>query len=149
MRSCGHTPLFRCCTTRNACSRAAVNLAARLAAPEVRVLLRADAHSIYPPTFINACVKALIAHEVASVVVPIRTVGTAGLQRAIAAAQNSRLGNGGSAHRIGGTGRYVERGHHAAFDRDVFLRIGCYNETFSHNEDAEFDRRLILAGGRI
>src|SRR5580692_7933365 len=31
---------------------AAVNLAARLAAPEVRALLRADAHAVYPPGFI-------------------------------------------------------------------------------------------------
>ncbi len=128
---------------------AAVNLAARLAAPEVRVLLRADAHSVYPPGFISMCVGALVAHNAASVVVSIHTVGTGGLQRAIAAAQNSRLGNGGSAHRIGRAGQYVEHGHHAAFDRNAFLRMGGYDETFSHNEDAEFDRRLVLAGGRI
>lgn len=128
---------------------AAVNLAALLAAPEVRVLLRADAHSVYPPGFIDACVTALDARAADSVVVPILTVGTTGFQRAIAAAQNSRLGNGGSAHRIGTVGRYVEHGHHAAFNRDAFLRIGGYNESFSHNEDAEFDHRLCLAGGRI
>lgn len=128
---------------------AAVNLAARQAAPEVRVLLRADAHSIYPPGFVRSCVEALVRRGVASVVVPIHTAGTSGLQRAIAAAQNSRLGNGGSAHRIGSVGRFVEHGHHAAFDRHVFLRVGGYNEAFSHNEDAEFDHRLGQAGGRI
>lgn len=128
---------------------AAVNLAARLVAPQVRVLLRADAHAVYPPDFVATCVEALVARGAASVVVPIRTVGTVGLQRAIAAAQNSRLGNGGSAHRIGRAGRYVEHGHHAVLDRNSFLRIGGYNETFSHNEDAEFDHRLALAGGRI
>jgi succinoglycan biosynthesis protein ExoA len=128
---------------------AAVNLAARLAAPDVRVLLRADAHSVYPPGFVDACVMALGARGADSVVVPIHTMGTTGLQRAIAATQNSRLGNGGSAHRIGNAGRYVEHGHHAAFDRDAFLRVGGYDETFSHNEDAEFDYRLCLSGGRI
>ena len=30
-----------------------------------------------------------------------------------------------------------------------FLQIGGYDETFSHNEDAEFDTRLRKAGGRI
>ena len=128
---------------------AAVNLAASLAAPEVRVLLRADAHAVYPAGFIDTCVTALRERNAASVVVPLQTVGITGLQRAIAATQNSRLGNGGSAHRIGTVGRYVEHGHHAAFDRDAFLRIGGYDETFSHNEDAEFDHRLGLAGGRI
>jgi succinoglycan biosynthesis protein ExoA len=128
---------------------AAVNLAARLAVPEVRVLLRADAHAEYPPGFIDTCVTALSERGADSVVVPLRTVGVTGLQRAIAATQNSRLGNGGSAHRVGKAGRYVEHGHHAAFDRDAFLRIGGYDETFSHNEDAEFDHRLCQSGGRI
>jgi succinoglycan biosynthesis protein ExoA len=128
---------------------AAVNLAAHAAAAEVGVLLRADAHCLYPPNFIHDCVAALVARNAASVVVPLRTEGRRGLQRAIAAAQNSRLGNGGAAHRIGATDRYVEHGHHAAFDRAAFLRIGGYDETFSHNEDAEFDYRLTRAGGRI
>jgi succinoglycan biosynthesis protein ExoA len=129
---------------------AAVNLAARLAAPEVRALLRADAHAVYPPGFIETCIAALGVWRADSVVVPVHTVGVTGLQRAVAAAQNSRLGNGGSAHRTGtAAGRYVEHGHHAAFDRDAFLRIGGYDETFSHNEDAEFDHRLCLSGGRI
>jgi succinoglycan biosynthesis protein ExoA len=128
---------------------AAVNLAARLAAPEVRILLRADAHAVYPPGFVDACVMALGERGAVSVVVPLHTVGITGLQRAIAATQNSRLGNGGSAHRVGKTGRYVEHGHHAAFDRAAFLRIGGYDEAFSHNEDAEFDHRLCQSGGRI
>lgn len=128
---------------------AAVNLAARVEAPELPVLVRADAHSLYPPGWVRDCVTALAETGAASVVVPLHTQGTDGLQRAIAAAQNSRLGNGGSAHRMGISGRYVEHGHHAAFDRAAFLRVGGYDESFSHNEDAEFDHRLGRAGGRI
>ncbi len=72
------------------------------------------------------------------------TVGKVGFQRAVAAAQNSVLGNGGSAHRRAAVSRYVDHGHHAAFDRAFFLSIGGYNETFSHNEDAEYDHRVAL-----
>ncbi len=64
-------------------------------------------------------------------VVPLRTIGVTPLQRAIAAAQNSRLGNGGSAHRLGGISGYVSHGHHAIFDRREFLRVGGYDESFS------------------
>ena len=85
----------------------------------------------------------------ASVVVPMVTRGDAGFQHAVAAAQNSLLGNGGSAHRRACASRFVEHGHHAAFDRDFFLGIGGYDETFSHNEDAEYDHRVALAGGRV
>lgn len=129
---------------------AAVNLAARIAAPESTILVRADAHALYPPDFLRRVVTALQGQEGAtSVVVPMITVGHAGMQRAIAAAQNSRFGNGGSAHRTGGRSRWVDHGHHAAFDRAFFLAIGGYDETFTHNEDAELDQRAHAAGGKV
>lgn len=128
---------------------AAVNLGARLAADCVTMLVRADAHATYPPHFIDTCVAALARHAVQSVVVPMVTRGARPLQRAIAAAQNSRMGNGGAAHRVGGGSRLVDHGHHAAFDRAFFQLLGGYDESFSHNEDAEFDLRARQAGGRI
>jgi succinoglycan biosynthesis protein ExoA len=128
---------------------AAVNLAARIASPDVTVLIRADAHASYKPDFVTTCVKALRSHDATSVVVPMRTVGIVGMQRAIAAVQNSRLGNGGAAHRVGGKSGFVDHGHHAAFDRAFFQLVGGYDEAFSHNEDAEHDERARRAGGRI
>jgi succinoglycan biosynthesis protein ExoA len=128
---------------------AAVNLAAVIADSRASVFFRADAHAEYPPNFVRDCLQALEGPGVTSVVVPMRTVGSVRWERAIAAAQNSLLGNGGAAHRIGGRSGFVDHGHHAAFDRRFFLEIGGYNETFSHNEDAEFDYRAIRAGGRI
>jgi succinoglycan biosynthesis protein ExoA len=127
----------------------AVNLAARIAQPDVTVLIRADAHAGYAPNFVATCVAALRLHNATAVVVPMRTVGVGGMQRAIAAVQNSRLGNGGAAHRIGGKSGFVDHGHHAAFDRAFFQSIGGYDEAFSHNEDAELDERARRTGGRI
>lgn len=128
----------------------AVNLAARVAAPDVTVLVRADAHAGYPSHFVATCVEALRSQDATAVVVPMRTVGVGGMQRAIAAVQNSRLGNGGAAHRARGSkSGLVDHGHHAVFDRAFFQAIGGYDETFSHNEDAELDERARRAGGRI
>ena len=129
---------------------AGVNLAARLADPRSSVLVRADCHAGYPANFVVACVEALAEQNSESVVVPMRTVGATCMQRAVAAAQNSRLGNGGAPHRLpGGGSRFVDHGHHAAFDRHAFLAVGGYDEGFKTNEDAEFDKRLVAAGGRI
>ena len=130
---------------------AAMNLAARMATPRATVLVRADAHAYYAPDFVQCCVSALLRNDATSVVVPMRTQALrgAGLQHAIAAAQSSRLGNGGAAHRNGGASGFVEHGHHAAFDREFFRSIGGYDEEFTHNEDAELDIRAIAAGGRI
>lgn len=128
---------------------AGVNIGARLADPRARFMVRADCHVRYPEGFVARCVARLATGEAASVVVPMRTEGETCLQKAIAAAQNSRLGNGGAAHRLPRRSGFVEHGHHAAFDRDTFLELGGYDESFTHNEDAEFDRRLLAAGKRI
>lgn len=130
---------------------AGMNLAAQLASPRATVLVRADAHALYPPGFVRLCVASLLRTGATSVVVPMRTEARTGarLQHAIAVAQGSRLGNGGAAHRMGGVSGFVEHGHHAAFDRAFFRSIGGYDESFTHNEDAELDLRAIAAGGRI
>ncbi|MEJ2227347.1 MAG: glycosyltransferase family 2 protein [Alphaproteobacteria bacterium] len=128
---------------------AAMNLAAEAAAPQSRYLLRADCHAEYPPAFARHCIEALEKTEAASVVVPLLAAGRTCMQKAIAAAQNSPLGNGGSAHRRAITSRYVEHGHHAAFDRAVFQKLGGYDESFTHNEDAEYDVRVVNSGQSV
>ncbi len=128
---------------------AACNLAARLAAPQSRILIRADAHALYPPDFLTHTLHALLTTGATSVVVPMRTVGIGPLQRAIAATQNSRLGNGGSSHRRAVASHFVDHGHHAAFDIEFFRSLGGYDPAFTHNEDGELDVRSLRAGGRI
>lgn len=128
---------------------AAVNLAAEYADPRATVLLRADSHATYPANFVATCLAALRANQAQSVVVTMHTVGTRCFQRAAAAAQNSLLGNGGSAHRRPGASRFVDHGHHAAFDRAFYRLAGGYDETLRANEDVDLDMRLQRAGGRI
>ncbi|TIT86055.1 MAG: succinoglycan biosynthesis protein exoa, partial [Mesorhizobium sp.] len=84
-----------------------------------------------------------------SVVVSMLTSGTGAVQKAVAAAQNSKLGTGGSKHRHMSAGEWVDHGHHALMRIAAFRAVGGYDESFSHNEDAELDHRLRLAGCRI
>lgn len=88
-------------------------------------------------------------HDAASVVVPMITTAQTCFQSAIATAQNSVLGTGGSPHRHIGAGRFVDHGHHALMRLDSFRSVGGYDPTFSHNEDAELDIRLRSEGCRI
>lgn len=130
---------------------AAVNLAVATCGEGVQWLLRLDAHSGYPPSFCRILVEEARETGATAVVVPMDTIGEKGFQRAVAAAQNSRLGNGGAAHRRvdGGQGRWVDHGHHALMSIDAFRAVGGYDESFTHNEDAELDIRLARAGSRI
>jgi succinoglycan biosynthesis protein ExoA len=142
-------PRIRLVSNEGRIQSAAINKGALLAKPSSEILVRADCHSKYPSGFVRGLMRELRVREVASIVVPLRTVGVSPFQRAIAAAENSRLGNGASQHRLGTKSGYVDHGHHAAFDRRAFLSVGGYDESFTHNEDAELDIRLIESGARI
>jgi succinoglycan biosynthesis protein ExoA len=128
---------------------AAVNAAVREYGNEARFLVRIDAHADYPNRYCERLLKVQGRTRADSVVVSMHTEGHSCFQRAAAAAQNSILGNGGSAHRNETTGCWVDHGHHALMTIAAFSAVGGYDETFSHNEDAELDARLTAAGFRI
>jgi succinoglycan biosynthesis protein ExoA len=113
------------------------------------VIVRVDAHALYPANYVGRLLAALEESGADSVVVRLDTVGRSCFQRAVAAAQNSRVGTGGSAHRMGRASCFVDHGHHAAFRRATFERAGGYDERFEANEDAELDARIRAQGGRI
>ena len=128
---------------------AAVNLAARTYNAGRRFMVRCDAHAIYPTDYVVQVAESLARRDVASVVVPMDARGETCFQKANAWIVDTPLGSGGSAHRGGRKSMFVDHGHHAGFDLKTFLHVGGYDESFSHNEDAEFDQRLIRSGGRI
>ncbi len=128
---------------------AGINMAVEAFASGREWLVRVDAHCGYPPDYVGRLLAAARRHGADSVVVPMLTRGQGCFQKAAAAAQNSVLGTGGSAHRHLGAGRFVDHGHHALMRLDRFVAVGGYDAGFSHNEDAELDVRLRAAGARL
>lgn len=128
---------------------AGVNLAVRDFGGGRYWLARIDAHAAYPKDFISTLICEARRTGASSVVVAMRSEGENCFQRAAAVAQNSLLGTGGAAHRRPGDEGFVDHGHHALFDLKQFESVGGYDETLSHNEDAELDIRLARAGGTI
>ncbi|WP_410218124.1 glycosyltransferase family 2 protein [Paracoccus sp. (in: a-proteobacteria)] len=111
--------------------------------------IRIDAHGSYPRDYCRDLLAEAERTGVESVVVSMHTAGRSLFQRAVAFAQNSPLGTGGSHHRLGASGRFVDHGHHALMRVDAFRAASGYDERFSHNEDAELDYRLRRHGSRI
>lgn len=130
---------------------AGVNGAVRAFGAEAEMFARVDAHAAYPVDFLTRLVQAQAASGADSVTVSMRATAEDGacFQEAAACAQNSVLGAGGSPHRKGGARRWVDHGHHALFRTQAFLAAGGYDESFTHNEDAELDVRLAANGGKI
>ncbi|WP_353227646.1 glycosyltransferase family 2 protein [Novosphingobium sp.] len=127
---------------------AAMNLVARGAGP-AQWLIRADAHAAYPPRFVADLVATLERTGADAVVVPMDSQGASLIGRAIAWVSDTPLGSGGSAHRGGARAGWIDHGHHAGWRLGSYLAAGGYDESFTHNEDAEFDCRLTRLGGRI
>jgi succinoglycan biosynthesis protein ExoA len=127
----------------------AINLAVRKSGYGAEYLIRCDAHATYPPGYISQLCGTLDRTGADSVVVPMDSVGRTCLEKAIAWVSDTPLGSGGAAHRGGRRSGYVDHGHHAIFRLSKFVEAGGYDETFSHNEDAELDCRLGALGARI
>ncbi|MEP7295444.1 MAG: glycosyltransferase family 2 protein [Burkholderiales bacterium] len=128
---------------------AAINLAVRRHGAQADVLVRCDAHAHYPPGFVRRLLDTLVRTRADAVVVPMDSNGRTCFQKAVAWVSNAGPGNGGSAHRGGRRSGFVEHGHHAAFRMASFRRAGGYDESFTHNEDAEFDGRQRSLGHTV
>lgn len=128
---------------------AAINLAVGTFGEGADYLIRIDAHGGYPDDYCDRLVEEAMATGADSVVVSMLTSGSGAVQKSVAAAQNSKLGTGGSKHRHLSAGEWVDHGHHALMRISAFGAVGGYDETFSHNEDAELDYRLRQAGYKI
>ncbi|BCG98276.1 glycosyltransferase family 2 protein [Mesorhizobium loti] len=128
---------------------AAINLAVGTFGEGAEYLIRIDAHGGYPDDYCDRLLEEALATSADSVVVSMLTSGSGAVQKSVAAAQNSKLGTGGSKHRHLSAGEWVDHGHHALMRISAFGAVGGYDETFSHNEDAELDYRLRQAGYSI
>lgn len=128
---------------------AAMNLAVAVYGDDADYVIRIDAHGRYPADYCRVLVAQADLLGVHSVVVPMTTVGQGMFQRAVATAQNSMVGTGGSAHRTGKVAQQVDHGHHALMRIAAFRAVQGYDETFRFNEDAELDFRLGKAGYRV
>ena len=129
---------------------AALNLGIRGARGEI--VLRMDAHAVYPPEYITRMVAALQESGAENVGCRVLTVpgGPGPVAHGIALALSHRFGVGNSYFRIGaGAPRWVDTVAFGCFRRQLFARIGLFDEELVRNQDDEFNGRLRRAGGRI
>jgi succinoglycan biosynthesis protein ExoA len=114
-------------------------------------LIRLDAHSVPIPEYVERCVDDLNAGKGMSVggVWRIRPGGAGRMARGIAAAAAHPLGAGDASYRLGGAAGPVDTVPFGAFRREVFERMGGFDETLLTNEDYEFNFRIRQSGGLV
>ena len=128
----------------------AVNAAIRAARGEI--LVRMDAHGVYPANYIPELAAALQqsgADSVGGVLVTLPANHTA-IAQAIAIAMSHPFGVGNSYFRVGvREPRWVDTIAFFCCRRETFDRVGLFDEALARDEDSEFNGRLIQGGGRI
>ncbi|HOF87073.1 MAG TPA: glycosyltransferase family 2 protein [Armatimonadota bacterium] len=113
------------------------------------IIVRADAHAVYGPDYVGACVRHLTAGEAENVGGLQRGTGTTYFSRAVAAAQNSAFGAGGAAYRLATAPCYTDTVWLGSWYKRTLVEIGGFNEWAVTNEDYEANCRLRARGGRI
>jgi SAM-dependent methyltransferase/GT2 family glycosyltransferase len=113
------------------------------------VIVRVDGHCVIAPDYLRRCLDALRATGAECAGGPMETVGETPAAAAIAAAQSSRFGVGGVAFRTSERPAFVDTLAFGAYRREVFDRIGGFDEDLVRNQDDELNLRLTRAGGRI
>jgi succinoglycan biosynthesis protein ExoA len=127
----------------------AVNSAVAAAAGEI--ILRLDGHSRPYPDYVALCLSDLAAGIAENVggVWEIKPGGESWIAESIAVAAAHPLGVGDALYRIADRPAYVDTVPFGAFRRDLFERLGGFDETLLTNEDYEFNARIRRTGGRI
>lgn len=112
------------------------------------IIVRMDAHARYAKDYISKCVEWSEKTGADNVGGPMRAVGTDSIGKAIEIAHHSIFGlGGGKFHDETYTGN-VDTVYLGAFRRDVFERVGLYDERLVRNQDIELNSRIRAAGGR-
>ncbi|MFA5779104.1 MAG: glycosyltransferase family 2 protein [Elusimicrobiota bacterium] len=116
------------------------------------IIIRMDAHNVYEKDYIPKCVKYLKKYDVDNVggVLVTLPAGDNVLSRSIALALSHPFGVGNSYFRIGTKEpRYVDTVPFGCYKKEVFEKIGLFDEDLIRNQDDEFNLRLIKSGGKI
>lgn len=114
-----------------------------------KYIVRLDAHTVYPPDYIERCVWYLDNTEADNVGGRVETTADGFVGSAIAKILSSRFGVGGSGFRTSGASGYVDTVPFGAFRREVFDRVGLFNEELLRSEDNDINSRIRKAGGKV
>jgi glycosyltransferase involved in cell wall biosynthesis len=115
------------------------------------VIIRLDAHSHPYPDYVTRTVSALEAGVADNVggLWEIKPGAETWIARSISLAASHPLGVGDALYRHGKKAAFVETVPFGGFRRELWVRLGGFDETLLTNEDYEFNSRILKSGGKI
>ncbi len=124
-----------------------LNRAIRAARGEI--IIRMDAHTEYAPDYLKRCVETLAKTGADNVGGPARTVPKTYFESAIAAAYHSPFSVGGARFHDPKYDGNVDTVTYGCWRRELFERVGYFDEELVRNQDDEHNLRIVRAGGKV
>lgn len=113
------------------------------------VIVRVDGHTEIASDYVRECVAALSRSGADNVGGRMTAAGAGSFGTAVSIATSSPFGVGGARFHYSDREEWVDTVYLGAWRRDVFERIGLFDEELVRDQDDEFNYRLRAAGGRI
>lgn len=110
------------------------------------IILRVDAHTEIPNDFISKNVSLILKGEDIVGGPVVTKILKGAFKRLISNVEVSKFGGGAADFRNPGLPRYVDTLAFAAYKRDVFKKVGGYDERLIRNQDNEMHYRMKQAG---
>jgi succinoglycan biosynthesis protein ExoA len=108
------------------------------------------AHTQYAQDYLRRCVELLEKHpEVCCAGGPIVSKGKSKFGQAIAAAMSHPVGVGNARHRFPEYEGYAEGACFPMFRKEIFDKVGLYDETLVRNQDDDFNYRIAREGEKV
>jgi len=124
-----------------------LNMGVKAATGDVIIIL--GAHSYVAKDFVSKNLHFLDTMAVDCVGGSIAPVGDSYQGEAIALAMSSPIGVGNAFYRYSKVQRLVDTVQFGAYRREIFYRIGYFDEELVRNQDFELNHRIVSTGGRI
>ena len=147
---CGKCSWIRLLDNDRGITPAALNIG--ITSAKGQIVIRMDAHTLYPPDYIGKLVEWIERSQADNVggLCITRPANPTPKAQAIAIGLSHPWGVGNSHFRIGVPApKWVDTVPYGCYRREVFDKIGLFDERLIRNQDDEFNHRLIKSGGRI
>lgn len=125
----------------------ALNMAIRNASHSI--IARLDGHALIDPQYLKIAVQTLSETQADNVGGVMNAQGTTNFERAVAKAMTSKFGVGNAPFHVGGKAGEALTVYLGVFKKEIFSKVGLFNEEFVRAQDWEMNHRIRTQGGKI
>ena len=118
-----------------------LNIGVKYASGDLIMIL--SAHSYLDRNYIKNAIEILNNNDAICVGGPIYNVGKTFIGKAIALAMQSKFGVGNSTFRVSKIEQYVDTVAFGVYKREIFTKIGYFDENLVRNQDYEYNQRIV------